>query len=90
MGENTITLKNLSKTYDDLTVLDKLSLDIKKNIYENKSFILKIKKLSKDEIDKKVKENYIKWIFQNTKTAEDGSELGMDISRRHPYNVLIC
>lgn len=31
MEESIITLKNLSKTYDDLTVLDKLSLDIKKN-----------------------------------------------------------
>lgn len=31
MSENIIELKNLSKTYDDLTVLDNLSLDIKKN-----------------------------------------------------------
>ena len=118
MIENIITLKNLSKTYDDLTVLDNLSLDIKKNefltllgpsgcgkttilkiiagfeyadggkvlfeekemnnlppyqrpvntvfqkyalfphlnVYENIAFGLKIKKLPKNEIDKKVKE----------------------------------
>jgi spermidine/putrescine transport system ATP-binding protein len=116
--ENIITLKNLSKTYDDLTVLDNLSLDIKKNefltllgpsgcgktttlkiiagfeyadegkvlfeekemnnlpphqrpvntvfqkyalfphldVYENIAFGLKIKKLPKNEIDKKVKD----------------------------------
>lgn len=118
MIENIITLKNLSKTYDDLTVLDNLSLDIKKNefltllgpsgcgkttilkiiagfeyadggkvlfeekemnnlppyqrpvntvfqkyalfphlnVYENIAFGLKIKKLPKNEIDKKVRE----------------------------------
>jgi spermidine/putrescine transport system ATP-binding protein len=116
--ENIITLKNLSKTYDDLKVLDNLSLDIKKNefltllgpsgcgktttlkiiagfeyadegkvlfeekemnnlpphqrpvntvfqkyalfphldVYENIAFGLKIKKLPKNEIDKKVKD----------------------------------
>ncbi|MGL6105866.1 spermidine/putrescine ABC transporter ATP-binding protein [Romboutsia sp.] len=31
MVENIIELKNISKTYEDLTVLDNLSLDIKKN-----------------------------------------------------------
>lgn len=118
MGENIIELKNLSKQYDDLKVLDNLSLDIKKNefltllgpsgcgktttlkiiagfeqadegevlfeskeinnlapyqrpvntvfqkyalfphmnVYENIAFGLKIKKMPKDEIDKKVKE----------------------------------
>ena len=118
MSENIIELKNLSKTYDDLTVLDNLSLDIKKNefftllgpsgcgkttilkiiagfeyaddgkvlfeeknistlsphqrpvntvfqkyalfphmnVYENIAFGLKIKKMPKDQIDKKVRE----------------------------------
>lgn len=118
MSENIIELKNISKQYDDNTVLDNLSLNIKKNefvtllgpsgcgktttlkiiagfetadsgsimfknedisdippykrqlntvfqkyalfphmnVYENIAFGLKIKKLSKDEIDKKVKE----------------------------------
>lgn len=118
MVENIIELHNISKTYDDNTVLDKLSLDIKKNefltllgpsgcgktttlkiiagfeyadegqvlfegkemnnlppyerqvntvfqkyalfphmnIYENIAFGLKIKKMPKEEIDKKVKE----------------------------------
>ncbi|QYE98427.1 spermidine/putrescine ABC transporter ATP-binding protein [Paraclostridium sordellii] len=118
MLENIIELRNLSKRYDDNQVLDKLSLDIKKNefltllgpsgcgktttlkiiagfeyadegkvlfeekditdippyerqintvfqkyalfphmnIYENIAFGLKIKKMPKDEIDKKVKE----------------------------------
>jgi spermidine/putrescine transport system ATP-binding protein len=116
--ENIIRLENISKKYEDLTVLDNLTLDIKKNefltllgpsgcgktttlkiiagfefaddglvlfegkdineippyerpvntvfqkyalfphmnIYENIAFGLKIKKLPKDEIDKKVKE----------------------------------
>ncbi|MFR3910921.1 MAG: spermidine/putrescine ABC transporter ATP-binding protein [Clostridium paraputrificum] len=118
MSENIIELKNISKQYDDNTVLDNLSLNIRKNefvtllgpsgcgktttlkiiagfetadsgsimfknkdisdvttykrqlntvfqkyalfphmnVYENIAFGLKIKKLSKDEIDKKVKE----------------------------------
>jgi spermidine/putrescine transport system ATP-binding protein len=118
LSENIIELKNLSKTYDDLTVLDNLSLDIKKNefftllgpsgcgkttilkiiagfeyaddgkvlfeekdinnlsphqrpvntvfqkyalfphmnVYENIAFGLKIKKMPKDQIDKKVRE----------------------------------
>ncbi|MBO3444505.1 spermidine/putrescine ABC transporter ATP-binding protein [Clostridium sp. CCUG 7971] len=118
MVENIIELHNISKTYDDNTVLDKLNLDIKKNefltllgpsgcgktttlkiiagfeyadegqvlfegkemnnlppyerqvntvfqkyalfphmnIYENIAFGLKIKKMPKEEIDKKVKE----------------------------------
>ncbi|MGL5750210.1 MAG: spermidine/putrescine ABC transporter ATP-binding protein [Paraclostridium sp.] len=118
MEENIIELRNLCKQYDDLKVLDDLSLDIKKNefltllgpsgcgktttlkiiagfehadegkvlfegndinemqpyqrpvntvfqkyalfphmnVYENIAFGLKIKKLPKDEIDKKVKE----------------------------------
>lgn len=116
MVGNIIELKNISKTYDDLTVLDNLSLDIKKNefltllgpsgcgktttlkiiagfeyadegkvlfeekdlnnippyqrpvntvfqkyalfphmnVYENIAFGLKLKKMPKDEIDKKV------------------------------------
>ena len=118
MSENIIELKNISKQYEDNTVLDNLSLNIRKNefvtllgpsgcgktttlkiiagfetadsgsimfknkdisdippykrqlntvfqkyalfphmnVYENIAFGLKIKKLSKDEIDKKVKE----------------------------------
>lgn len=118
MVENIIELHNISKTYEDNTVLDKLSLDIKKNefltllgpsgcgktttlkiiagfeyadegqvlfegkemnnlppyerqvntvfqkyalfphmnVYENIAFGLKIKKMPKEEIDKKVKE----------------------------------
>jgi len=118
LSENIIELKNISKQYDDNTVLDNLSLNIRKNefvtllgpsgcgktttlkiiagfetadsgsimfknkdisdvppykrqlntvfqkyalfphmnVYENIAFGLKIKKLSKDEIDKKVKE----------------------------------
>lgn len=118
MSENIIELKNISKQYDDNTVLDNLSLNIRKNefvtllgpsgcgktttlkiiagfetadsgsimfknkdisdvppykrqlntvfqkyalfphmnVYENIAFGLKIKKLSKDEINKKVKE----------------------------------
>lgn len=118
METNIIEIKNLSKTYDDLKVLDNLSLDIKKNefltllgpsgcgktttlkilagfetaddgkvlfeekeinnlqpykrqintvfqkyalfphmnVYDNIAFGLKIKKVSKSEIDKKVKE----------------------------------
>lgn len=118
MVENIIKLENVSKTYDDLTVLDNLTLDIKKNefltllgpsgcgktttlkiiagfefadegkvlfenkdmndippyerqvntvfqkyalfphmnIYENIAFGLKIKKMQKEEIDRKVKE----------------------------------